>query len=241
MSVDQIEAVTQIELPELECKRCGHKWTPRSPKLPKVCANSKCNSPYWNKERKVRVVRDAFLLDPAYKPSPDEIGDANEEIIGFLHDRYILNIKSNRTPYINIKTLIKRLTESNPDRKHTALIKYNIERLIVYHTVHLVTRNGVRAICFRDPSTPSHAITNVEIRVFRDRITKLFKKEKKSGNAFVNIDDIISGIDVRDVNGSPITKGRRIYCINAVLKIVVFDGELSSLSDGLYSLRSPIG
>ena len=38
-----------INLPELECNRCNHKWNPRTPKEPKVCP--KCKSPYWNKER----------------------------------------------------------------------------------------------------------------------------------------------------------------------------------------------
>jgi len=38
-----------IEVPYLECKRCGHKWIPRNPKTPKVCPG--CNSPYWNKDR----------------------------------------------------------------------------------------------------------------------------------------------------------------------------------------------
>jgi hypothetical protein len=236
MSVDQIEAVTRIELPELECKRCGHRWTPRSPKLPKVCANSKCNSPYWNKERKVRVVRDAFLLDPAYKPSPDEIGDANEEVIGFLHDRWISAYQNHHTPYINVKTLYRRLTENNPNEKHSALIKYNIERLIVYHSVHLVTRNGVRAICFRDIHTHSHAITPTEIRIFRERINKFFKKEKKSGNTLINIEDIIRAIDIRAINDVPITKSRRAYCIKCVLDIMRFDGELISPSDSLYRL-----
>jgi len=31
------------------CKRCGYIWA--SVKEPKYCANEKCNSPYWNKER----------------------------------------------------------------------------------------------------------------------------------------------------------------------------------------------
>jgi hypothetical protein len=35
---------------ELECKRCGHRWIPRTAHYPKVCA--KCKSPYWNKQRK---------------------------------------------------------------------------------------------------------------------------------------------------------------------------------------------
>jgi predicted Zn-ribbon and HTH transcriptional regulator len=38
----------EILLPSLECKRCGHQWYPRGPKMPRVCP--KCKSPYWNKE-----------------------------------------------------------------------------------------------------------------------------------------------------------------------------------------------
>ena len=34
----------------LECKRCGHRWTPRGARPPKVCP--KCKSPYWSKERR---------------------------------------------------------------------------------------------------------------------------------------------------------------------------------------------
>ena len=41
-----------MELPILKCKRCGHKWYPRTTNLPKVCSNLKCKSPYWNKERR---------------------------------------------------------------------------------------------------------------------------------------------------------------------------------------------
>ena len=41
--------MSEIEVPYLECKRCGHKWIPRNPKTPKVCP--KCNSPYWDKDR----------------------------------------------------------------------------------------------------------------------------------------------------------------------------------------------
>lgn len=39
-----------MKIPTLQCNRCEHEWYPRSPKEPKVCP--KCNSPYWNKERK---------------------------------------------------------------------------------------------------------------------------------------------------------------------------------------------
>jgi hypothetical protein len=40
-----------IELPQLKCLRCGHTWIPRNTKIPKVCPNPKCKSPYWNKSR----------------------------------------------------------------------------------------------------------------------------------------------------------------------------------------------
>jgi len=39
-----------MELLALKCKRCNGEWYPRKPQLPKVCP--KCNSPYWNRERK---------------------------------------------------------------------------------------------------------------------------------------------------------------------------------------------
>ncbi len=39
-------------IPTLECLRCGHTWYPRTNRLPKVCPNRKCKSPYWNKPRK---------------------------------------------------------------------------------------------------------------------------------------------------------------------------------------------
>ena len=38
-----------LNLPVLECKICGHKWYPRSPKLPTRCSNVKCASPNWNR------------------------------------------------------------------------------------------------------------------------------------------------------------------------------------------------
>lgn len=33
------------------CERCGYYWYSREAKPPKVCANKKCKSPYWNKKR----------------------------------------------------------------------------------------------------------------------------------------------------------------------------------------------
>ena len=229
MSVSLNTSEQRIELPVLECKRCGHKWTPRSSFLPHNCANPKCNSPYWNKER--RVINDKFVLDPNEKFTDDDICDANEEILGFLHDRLISHHQTHRTPYINIKTLHRRLTENNPDIRHSTLIKYNIERLIVYHAVRLITRNGVRSVCFRDPASSSIAITNTEIRVFRDRVLKFIKKEMKTGNRLITVEDIMGGVDVREIGGIKIDKSRRVYCINTVLKIMVFDGELSSSGD----------
>lgn len=40
--------MTVVELPELVCLRCGHRWTPRK-RVVTVCP--KCKSPYWNKEK----------------------------------------------------------------------------------------------------------------------------------------------------------------------------------------------
>lgn len=36
----------------LECKRCGHRWPQRGAEAPRSCANPRCRSPYWNKERR---------------------------------------------------------------------------------------------------------------------------------------------------------------------------------------------
>ena len=42
--------MSELKLPTLTCKRCGHSWFPRSAKLPKKCPNLSCGSPYWNRE-----------------------------------------------------------------------------------------------------------------------------------------------------------------------------------------------
>lgn len=37
------------KLPRNSCKRCGHKWIPRSDNIPVICPS--CKSPYWNRDR----------------------------------------------------------------------------------------------------------------------------------------------------------------------------------------------
>ena len=39
----------ELNIPTLNCLRCGHEWIPNRPVEPKVCP--KCNSPYWNKPK----------------------------------------------------------------------------------------------------------------------------------------------------------------------------------------------
>lgn len=40
-------------MPRFECLRCGHIWIPRTDNKPKFCP--KCNSPYWDRPRKVKA------------------------------------------------------------------------------------------------------------------------------------------------------------------------------------------
>jgi len=44
----------KINLTMLKCLRCGHEWHPRNTKPPKFCPN--CNSPYWDKERRITMI-----------------------------------------------------------------------------------------------------------------------------------------------------------------------------------------
>ena len=45
---------------KLTCKRCGYSWHNRlytengSPLKPVACANPKCRSPYWDRDKKVK-------------------------------------------------------------------------------------------------------------------------------------------------------------------------------------------
>ena len=43
------------KLPRNSCKRCGHKWIPRSDNIPIICPS--CKSPYWNRDRTVSYKR----------------------------------------------------------------------------------------------------------------------------------------------------------------------------------------
>jgi len=45
----------EVTLPQLECLRCGWKWTPRGPRVT-ICP--KCKSPYFDKPRKPGKERD---------------------------------------------------------------------------------------------------------------------------------------------------------------------------------------
>jgi len=41
-----------MAVPVYRCKRCGYEWAGRQGRPePKTCANPKCRSPYWDRER----------------------------------------------------------------------------------------------------------------------------------------------------------------------------------------------
>jgi|GEM_PF-2600308 len=42
--------MTNISIQTVTCKRCGYEWIPRTKEV-RTCANSKCRSPYWDRER----------------------------------------------------------------------------------------------------------------------------------------------------------------------------------------------
>ena len=44
--------MTSYKIPTLKCLRCEHEWFPRKQEPPKLCP--KCNSPYWDRPRKVK-------------------------------------------------------------------------------------------------------------------------------------------------------------------------------------------
>jgi hypothetical protein len=51
-------AVLRKTVTVLQCERCGYEWFPKNPqKLPDVCSNRECKSPYWNRPRQRLVER----------------------------------------------------------------------------------------------------------------------------------------------------------------------------------------
>lgn len=48
-----------VEVKQLTCLRCGHRWFPRvqregTIRRPTYCPKPKCHSPYWNREREMK-------------------------------------------------------------------------------------------------------------------------------------------------------------------------------------------
>ena len=57
---------------KLTCLRCGNQWFPRSPKKPAHCPG--CNSPYWDRPRRVEVQRKAAGLKTSIPQQVEEKG-----------------------------------------------------------------------------------------------------------------------------------------------------------------------
>ncbi len=49
-----------IDIPKLNCKRCGHSWVPRKRKI-YTCP--RCNSPKWNEKKSRKEIEDASNSD----------------------------------------------------------------------------------------------------------------------------------------------------------------------------------
>jgi Zn finger protein HypA/HybF involved in hydrogenase expression len=43
-----------MSIKKFKCLRCKREWFPRKDGIPKVCP--KCHSPYWNIERKAKLM-----------------------------------------------------------------------------------------------------------------------------------------------------------------------------------------
>lgn len=43
-----------MSIEKVKCLRCGHEWYPRSEEKPRSCANQKCRSINWDRERRVK-------------------------------------------------------------------------------------------------------------------------------------------------------------------------------------------
>ncbi len=55
----------KVRLRELECKRCGYKWTPRTDDV-RTCPNPNCRSVYWDKERERKIIDDVDCNGACY-------------------------------------------------------------------------------------------------------------------------------------------------------------------------------
>ncbi len=53
-----------VRIATVVCKRCGHKWVPRKPKV-MTCA--KCRSPYWNTDKQSETQQSAESEEGAQK------------------------------------------------------------------------------------------------------------------------------------------------------------------------------
>ena len=49
--------MTNLTISKLACLRCGHRWYPRSPELPRLCP--KCTTAYWDTPKLVKAAPDA--------------------------------------------------------------------------------------------------------------------------------------------------------------------------------------
>jgi predicted Zn-ribbon and HTH transcriptional regulator len=62
--------MTQV-IHKSKCLRCGHRWWPATPKVPKVCPG--CHSPYWGEPRKKpRIIKPVCIEDDTLMPVEEE-------------------------------------------------------------------------------------------------------------------------------------------------------------------------
>jgi hypothetical protein len=118
---------------KFECKRCNHSWFPRSENVPRYCP--KCNSPYWNQERRNTGLRTITNISC----NENDILDANEEIMSLLHERRL----TKKRPYINTRKLVDIIVGN---RRNFREQKKFVLNQAIYHMIHLdtvfVRKNG---------------------------------------------------------------------------------------------------
>lgn len=59
----------KIEINQLTCQRCAHKWFPRSQEVV-ICPH--CKSPYWDKKKHRISKAKKVMVDSDVKYVPDE-------------------------------------------------------------------------------------------------------------------------------------------------------------------------